>query len=62
MPGVVLTVEGLCDFDFVSRRYILDNGGTQEIVLAPWRFRPTLLVGFALTAAGETRFASRSMP
>jgi hypothetical protein len=57
--GVVLTLDALLDVDLASRRYVLDDGGTDVSVLAPWRVRPMLLAGFTFTALGEGLFARR---
>jgi hypothetical protein len=35
------------DASFSPRRYVVDHGGTSQVLLQPWTFRPGLAVGFS---------------
>jgi hypothetical protein len=55
--GVVLLVSAGVDVDLDSRQYVLSQGNTETDVLAPWRVRPMVLLGFGFTALGDGQFA-----
>ncbi|MFO0680049.1 MAG: hypothetical protein U0169_26240 [Polyangiaceae bacterium] len=47
------------DADFAERRWQAAAGPTRSTVFAPWRVRPTALLGFSFTALGPGRTESR---
>lgn len=62
VSSVALTTILGSDVDIFAQRYVIDHGTTQDVALAPWRVRPTLLVGFTFTPFGSGSFAPRGTP
>jgi hypothetical protein len=61
-PALQFTVEAAGDLDLTLRRYVVDQGPTQDGLFVPWRVRPTLLVGFTFAALGTGLFVPGAPP
>ncbi len=62
VSSVALTLLFLGDVDLATRTYVVHAGSTDDVALAPWRVRPTILAGFSFTPFGAGAFAPRGNP
>ncbi|HSO36622.1 MAG TPA: hypothetical protein VLT33_29050 [Labilithrix sp.] len=47
------------DVDLASRRWVVESDGERSSTFAPSRVRPLAMLGFTLTALGDSRFTTR---